>query len=132
MPNEKDKSRRRVYVLPTDLYERVLRFQKQQGLTSEVHAVRRLLDDALAQRDLVGDIIARYIKRLADVHTIADAARDVLVTHPLVKEIQMTGVNKIRFITETIEGIYWVEIPSNGQALVSTVQGWGNLEPWES
>ena len=38
---------RRVYTLPTSMMERIIQFQIREGLQSEAHAVRRLLDDAL-------------------------------------------------------------------------------------
>src|SRR5215204_162842 len=78
---------RRVYVLPTELVERIVSYQRELGFTSEVEAARRLLEDALKSRDTHLTIIPRLLARYSQVRSMRDAAREVLVDHPLVKSI---------------------------------------------
>lgn len=85
--NEAQTSQRRVYVLPTELVERIVAFQKEMGIPSEVEAARRLLDDALKFRDDWRSLTERFRLKLAELRDISDAARDVLVGHPLVETI---------------------------------------------
>lgn len=75
---------RRVYALPAEMVDRITKFQKDKGLASEVEAVRRLLDEALKSRDDLDTIINRLLSKLGHVRIAAEAARDVLVGHPLV------------------------------------------------
>ena len=44
---EKKPARRRVYMLPSDMIERLHRVGREIGATSEADIVRRLLDEAL-------------------------------------------------------------------------------------
>jgi len=83
-------TQRRVYALPAEMVERIVEFQKEKGFQSEVEAVRRLLDEALKSRDTPNKIINRFLARL-EVHRVAsEAARDVLVGHPLVQGMRFT------------------------------------------
>lgn len=75
---------RRVYALPAEMVERITKFQRDKGLASEVEAVRRLLDEALKSRDDLDTIINRLLSKLGSVRIASEAARDVLVGHPLV------------------------------------------------
>ena len=75
---------RRVYALPAEMVDRITKFQRDKGLASEVEAVRRLLDEALKSRDDLDTIINRLLSKLGQVRIAAEAARDVLVGHPLV------------------------------------------------
>ena len=79
---------RRVYVLPTELVDRVAEYQRHVGLASEVEAVRRLLDEALKSRDQLRDIADRFISKFKETRSLREAARDVLTGHPLVKNIE--------------------------------------------
>jgi hypothetical protein len=88
MSNGKEKTQRRVYVLPTELVDRVLAFQIEVGLNSEVEAARRLLDDALKSRDTFKTLVTRFVSRLKETRIPAEVAKDVLVGHPLVQRIQ--------------------------------------------
>ncbi|NGM46409.1 hypothetical protein G5B31_12775 [Rhodobacter sp. SGA-6-6] len=78
---------RRVYALPAEMVERITKFQKDKGLASEVEAARRLIDEALKSRDNMQTIINRLLARLGQTKIAAEAARDVLVGHPLVVSV---------------------------------------------
>lgn len=87
MANDKAMTQRRVYVLPNELVERIVEFQKDKGYPSEVEAVRKLLDEALLHRDDAQSIIQRFKARLSRLRMPTEVAKDVLVGHPLVNEI---------------------------------------------
>lgn len=87
---EKDKGQRRVYVLPTELVNRIVAFQEEKNYPSEVEAVRKLLDEALLHRDTAATIIQRFKSRLETLRMPAEVAKDVLVGHPLVSDITFT------------------------------------------
>ncbi|WP_126974661.1 hypothetical protein [Frigidibacter oleivorans] len=78
---------RRVYALPAEMVDRITKFQKEKALTSEVEAVRRLLDESLKSRDNLTTIINRLLAKLGQTRIAAEAARDVLAGHPLVTTI---------------------------------------------
>ncbi len=80
-PNE---TQRRVYALPVELVERIVEFQREKGLPSEVEAARRLLDDALKSRDDLTRIINRFLGKLKHLRIASEVAKDILVGHPLV------------------------------------------------
>ena len=82
-----DKTLRRVYVLPTELVERIVAYQNELGLNSEVEAARRLLDEALLSRDNVVSIVSRVVAQLKNVRSLREAAREILASHPLVTHI---------------------------------------------
>lgn len=110
---------RRVYALPVEMVDRITEFQKEKGLASEVEAVRRLLDEALKTRDDLDTIINRLLSKLGQTKIASEAARDVLVGHPLVVSISFEDerVNftlkngKTASVTESghvwIEGDHW-------------------------
>ena len=87
MATVKEKTQRRVYVLPAELVERIVAYQNELGLGSEVEAARRLLDGALKSRDTYSTLIARFRSRLLETKIPAEIAKEVLVGHPLVKQI---------------------------------------------
>lgn len=78
---------RRVYALPVEMVDRITEFQREKGLASEVEAVRRLLDEALKTRDDLDTIINRLLAKLGQTKIASEAARDVLVGHPLVESM---------------------------------------------
>jgi hypothetical protein len=94
---------RRVYALPAEMVERITRFQRDKGLPSEVEAVRRLLDEALKSRDDLDTIINRLLARLGQTRIAAEAAKEVLAGHPLVKSISFEG-DKITFVLKNEDG----------------------------
>lgn len=81
---------RRVYALPAEMVDRISMYQREKGFTSEVEAVRRLLDEALKSRDNLDTIINRLLAKLGQIKIASEAARDVLVGHPLVASISFT------------------------------------------
>jgi hypothetical protein len=93
---EKDKGQRRVYMLPSDLMDRLVRYQRDLGIASEAEAVRRLLDGALKSRDTHDDLIERFQERLKEIRDLADAAKEVLVGHPHVAALRFQS-DKLEF-----------------------------------
>lgn len=104
MAGDKEKTQRRVYVLPTELVDRIVAYQNEMGLQSEVEAVRRLLDDALKSRDDWRSIARRFKDRLSETRVLSDIAKDVLMGHPLVTQINMHG-DAIQFLLKTGESV---------------------------
>jgi hypothetical protein len=86
-----EKTQRRVYVLPTELVERITAFQTRMGLASEVEAARRLLDEALMHREDAEQIIKNFTQKMKETKILSDIAKDVLVGHPKVSQIQFDG-----------------------------------------
>lgn len=126
---EKDKAQRRVYVLPNDLVERIVAFQNEMGIASEVEAARRLLDEALMRRDDWRSITRRFIEKLAETRVLSDIAKDVLIGHPLVTSVHFEPY-AVRF---TLSSGETVEI--NGLGGVSATDNYNNqieLEPKKS
>ena len=77
-------SKRRVYVLPDELADRIVAFCKREEHTSEVDAVRRLLAIGLAEVE-TEDEFERRVRRLSPVDAAFAACG-----HPLVKAIGVT------------------------------------------
>ena len=91
MADEKEKTQRRVYVLPSELVERITAFQTRMGLSSEVEAARRLLDEALKHREDAEQIIKNFTQKMKETKILSDIAKDVLVGHPKVSQIHFDG-----------------------------------------
>jgi len=89
MAADKESTMRRVYVLPTELVDRITAFQADMKLQSEVEAARRLLDEALKHRDNAEAITRRFIERLKETRMMSDIAKDVLVGHPLIDQLKI-------------------------------------------
>ena len=87
MSEETSATKRRVYDLPTELVERIVEFQKDRSLPSEVEAARRLLDQALKNRDTLEQVVGRYLAALSPGVEPGEAAGVVLSGHPSVKSI---------------------------------------------
>lgn len=104
MADEKEKPQRRVYVLPSELVDRIVAYQNEMGLQSEVEAARRLLHEALKSRDDWRSIVRRFKDRLAETRVLSDIAKDVLMGHPLVTQINMLG-DAIQFVLKTGESV---------------------------
>ena len=119
MPDGKEKTQRRVYVLPEELVERIVAFQNETGLSSEVEAARRLLDGALKSRDTYKTILTRFLSRLAQTRITSEIAKDVLVGHPLVVQI---GFREDRIEFRMTDG-KTVTILTNGQYRVADDSG---------
>src|ERR1700681_1721560 len=74
---DKEEMERRVYVLPVEQLERLRAYQSRNGISSEVEAVRRLLDAALQMRDTVPDILRKLKSRFANEKDLRVLARDI-------------------------------------------------------
>lgn len=114
-------TQRRVYALPTEMVDRIVEFQKEKGFQSEVEAVRRLLDEALKSRDTPTKIINRFLARL-EVHRVAaEAARDILIGHPLVEGMRFQRDAVVVNLTGAPE----VTIHDDGR-----VEFYGGMDGW--
>ena len=96
MADGNGKTQRRVYVLPTELVERIVAHQQEMGISSEVETARRLLDEGLKQHDTALSITCRFQDRLKDTRLLADVAKDVLIGHPQLSTLRME-LDRIEF-----------------------------------
>jgi len=85
---EKEKTERRVYVLPLEQLERIRAYQTAHGIGSEVEAVRRLLDAALQMRDDIYDVLKTLKSRYSADKDLRILVRDILATHTLVQSVR--------------------------------------------
>lgn len=112
MAKDKQETQRRVYVLPSELVDRIIAFQEEKRYPSEVEAVRRLLDEALLHRDTEATIIKRFQSRLHNLRMPSEVAKEVLVGHPLITDISF-GRDSVTF---TVKGFGKFMINENGIA----------------
>jgi len=120
---EKEATERRVYVLPQELVERVRKYQRDTLISSEVEAVRRLLDTALQLRDDTQSILDKFHNRFSSEKDLRVLSRDILGVHPLVDSIQHTNYSVIFSL-------------KNGDKASFTISGEGKIwnkrtEKWE-
>jgi len=101
---EKESGGRRVYVLPAEQLERIRAYQTANGITSEVEAVRRLLDLALQMRDTAQDLLKKLKSRFADEKDIRVLARDILAAHALIKSVQFDDDSVVFALTNGDRG----------------------------
>lgn len=85
--SESSSTRRRVYDLPTDLVDRILLYQKEKGLPSEVEAARKLLDQALKGNENVDDLVRQVVLGLEANEDPNTVATKILAGHPKVASI---------------------------------------------
>jgi hypothetical protein len=78
---------RKIYVLPAEQVERIKHYQNETGISSEVEAVRRLLDIALEMRDSVESLLTKLQSRFAVEKDLRVLARDILAGHSRVRSI---------------------------------------------
>lgn len=83
-----DDTERRIHVLPKELLERVRAYQADNGISSEVEAVRRLLDMALQMRDTLDDVLRKLKLKLSEERDLRTLARDILWSHPKITGVQ--------------------------------------------
>ena len=83
----KDDSERRIHVLPKELLDRVRAFQSDQGIASEVEAVRRLLDSALQARDDVYSLLIKLRQAFKSERDLRILAKEILISHTLVTSV---------------------------------------------
>lgn len=88
-PPEKATTERRIHVLPVELLDRVRSYQTDNGIASEVEAVRRLLSEALQARDTIDDLMKQVRAQFKKDRDFRTLARDVLSGHILVKRIEI-------------------------------------------
>jgi hypothetical protein len=84
---------RKVYLLQHDLVARIGRYQVQKGITSEVDAVRRLLNIGVQVDELATDILARFCLDFAKSADVRGAASRTLITHLQVVAIDFFGLS---------------------------------------
>ena len=125
MSSDKDKTQRRVYVLPTELVERIVAYQNEMGMQSEVEAARKLLDEALKSRDDWRSIARRFKDKLAETKVLTDIAKDVLMGHPLVTAIRIQG-DSIEFSLKGGE-----DITVHDAGVIEALDGNGNRMEFE-
>jgi|GEM_PF-2488679 len=98
MADDKEKTQRRVYVLPSELVDRITAYQNEMGLTSEVEAARRLLDNALQARDTVTTLLDKVISRYTSEKDLRLIASDILMPHSLVKAVSFDEDGDLQFV----------------------------------
>lgn len=100
MASDKERTLRRVYVLPTELVDRISAYQEEMGLPSEVEAARRLLDIALQVRDTVETLLEKIRSRFEQERDLRMIAREVLSSHALVRSIEFDKSGNLLFQIE--------------------------------
>ncbi|RYG87452.1 MAG: hypothetical protein EON59_07360 [Alphaproteobacteria bacterium] len=116
-------TQRRVYALPTETVERIVEYQREKGFQSEVEAVRRLLDEALKSRDTPVKLINRFLAKL-EVHRVAsEAAREVVVGHPLVEGLRFGKESVLIQMSGAPEVTIWDN--------AAVTFGQGTMEQWK-
>lgn len=110
MAYDKSKFQRRVYLLDNELVARIVAYQEMLGLASEAEAARRLIDEALKSKDNYKTILERFRTTLKTVPVLAEAAKEVLVGHPLVTRIEFLP----DYIGFTLKDGYQGSIRANG------------------
>jgi Arc/MetJ-type ribon-helix-helix transcriptional regulator len=88
---------RRVYVLPSEMADRIKTYQTANRFLSEVEAVRCLLNMALQTQDTPDDILRQLRARFNATSDIRRAAADVLACHVKVTSILFTEDGSVTF-----------------------------------
>lgn len=124
LPFEKDETNsnpnepvKRVSALPQKLVDRILEYQKEKSLPSEVEAARRLLDETFKNRDDMEKIINPFLGKLSVVKIASEVAKDVLVRHPLVNNIAFPSDGIGFALKNTVPAPHNVHISNNGTVL---------------
>lgn len=97
MASPTDDAQRKIYVLPKELADRIVNFQRGHRYPSEVEAVRYLLNKALlfsqTPDELMTDVYFCLKKAEDDAKAIENIVKDLLIGHPLVSilSIQKNG-----------------------------------------
>jgi len=97
MASPTDDAQRKIYVLPKELADRIVHFQRGHRYPSEVEAVRYLLNKALlfsqTPDELMTDVYFCLKKAEDDAKAIENIVKDLLIGHPLVSilSIQKNG-----------------------------------------
>lgn len=130
MASPTDDAQRKIYVLPKELVERIVKFQKSHRYPSEVEAVRYLLNKALlfsqTPDELMTDVYFYLDDAEDDAKAIENMVKDLLMGHPLVSilSIQKNGY----FIT--LENGDEYKIGKNG-GMIELKIGTGEWANWK-
>lgn len=130
MVSPTDDAQRKIYVLPKELVERIVTFQRKHGYPSEVEAVRHLLNRALlfsqTPVELMTDVWRYLDDAEDDAKAIENMVKDLLMGHPLVSilSIQKNGY----FIT--LENGDEYKIGKNG-GMIELKIGTGEWANWK-
>lgn len=123
MPSDKSGAQRKVFMLESELVDRVLAYQQKNKLQSEVEAVRQLLNDALRLQDDWRSICDQVVDRMKRPETLINAAKEIVVGHPRVSNVTFE-LDRITFKMNSGE---YVEISANGQVLCESA---GMISPY--
>jgi hypothetical protein len=116
---EREKGQRRVYVLPSELVDRIVAYQKEMGIQSEVEAARRLLDEALKSRDTWRAITQRVLDRLKETRDLREISAEVLISHPLVTAVNLDP-SGVKFQLKSGESI---DVDTKGSVIAMDASG---------
>lgn len=92
--SQTEENQRKIYVLPKELVERISEFQKKNGFSSEVEAVRSLLDKALLSYQTPDDLLHKINNASRSRLELENTIKNYLFGHPLVENISL---NKGRY-----------------------------------
>ncbi|WP_029606234.1 hypothetical protein [Kozakia baliensis] len=123
---DKPATERRIHVLPVELLERVRSYQNDNGIASEVEAVRRLLSEALQARDSIDDLMKQVRAQFKKDRDFRTMARDVLSGHILVKRIEIADTD-LKFIMRSGEA---GKIDRQGRMLTGMSDDEGYVHNW--
>lgn len=128
-PGHRPDTERRIHVLPTDLLDKVRGYQKQQKITSEVEAVRRLLTEALQARETIRDILMNMSVSLKSGFDLRSIAKNILSDHTLVKRIDISEMALAFVLRDGAAG----EMNHEGHFQTGNEddQGYIRLTPWD-
>lgn len=115
---------RRVYVLPNELLGRIRRYQSDNNISSEVEAVRKLLDESLQSKDTLDDIMAKISRADLTEGDLRVVAQKVLSGHVLVKYLVIDD-GELRF---GLRNGYAGGIDLEGNMRTGTVDQNGHIE----
>lgn len=107
---------RKVLLLPVGMMARVRAYQAAQGIASEVEAVRRLLDRALAMLETPQIVLTRLRAEYEATKDLRAAARNVLATHCLVDTITFLDGEGVEFRMGKLGGC----LRTNGQDILES------------
>lgn len=88
---------RRVYDLPPELHHRVLSYQTENGMASEVEAVRSLLDQALQSGDTVESLYVRLDDKYRTEKDVRRISAEILIPHRKVRSVALNDDGTICF-----------------------------------
>ncbi|RUT26842.1 hypothetical protein C0V97_03955 [Asaia sp. W19] len=123
---EKATTERRIHVLPVELLDRVRSYQTDNGIASEVEAVRRLLSEALQARDTIDDLMKQVRAQFKKDRDFRTLARDVLSSHILVKKIEI-GDNELQFTMRSDDA---GKVSRRGDMQTGTASDDGWVQSW--